>query len=348
MTKKEQKIVISKWKSYFEEVGIEHHLVLAYLEYVENLVKKDVPPIFDFFHLCRLIGVQTSFAASVLNSPSHFYREFEIPKRSGGKRKITAPYPSLKFIQSWIYDNILARAKVHGCAHGFVCHKSILTNAYVHQNQKCLLKIDLKDFFPSIPFNWVIKVFKDMGYENQVAYYLASFCCLDGSLPQGSPASPIISNIIALHMDRRLYRLAKKFNMKYSRYADDIAFSGEDISVSFVEYVIKIIEDCGLVVNEKKIRLYREHGNKILTGVSLATGVPKLPRSYRRSLEKELYYINKYGLSGHIQHSRIRKDNYLESILGKVGYWLMIEPNNNFAQTMHDKLFREYRRKLGM
>ena len=346
MNTREQNIILDNWEQFYDSKGVESELTKVYMAYVEKLVKQSLPPIFDFRHLSLLLNINEYDLASIVNSPNSYYRTFDIPKKKGGFRTITAPHSSLKNIQKWIYYNILNNIKIHGCAHGFAPSKSILTNANVHINQKYLLKIDLKDFFPSIPMSYVLQLFKSLGYTSKVAFYLSSLCCYDGCLAQGSPVSPVISNVIAKHLDRRLYRIAKKYNLKYSRYADDIAFSGECISVKFIEYVKGIITDCGFLVNDNKIRLYKEYGNKILTGLSLATGVPRLPRDYRRSLEKELFYINKYGIKGHISHNKIRTSNYLESILGKVRYWLMNEPNNTFAQQMYEKLFAEYKLQL--
>lgn len=348
MNTREQNIILKSWEQFYSSKGIENELIKTYMVYVERLVKQNLPPIFDFKHLSLLLGINEYDLAAIINSPSNYYRVFEIPKKKGGYRIITAPHSSLKNIQKWIYHNVLINIKIHGCAHGFVPSRSILTNVKVHVNQECLLKIDLKDFFPSIPLSYVIQLFKSLGYVSKVAFYLASLCCYEGVLVQGSPASPVISNIIAKHLDRRLYRIAKKYNLKYSRYADDIAFSGKSISAKFIEYVENIIMDCGFCVNVNKIRLYRKHGNKILTGISLANGIPRLPRNYRRSLEKELYFIKKYGFKGHITHNKIRQPNYLESILGRVRYWLMVEPNNSFAQNFYEILLQEYKLKMNI
>lgn len=348
MKKKERNIIIQTWQEFFESKGIDNIRVDSYMKYVTKLLSNDLPPIFDYRHLNLLLGIQNEDLAAMVNSPNSYYRIFSIPKRSGGFRAINAPYPSLKYVQRWIYDNILRKIPVHGCAHGFISKRSVLTNVSVHIGQKYLLKMDLKDFFPSIPISWVIMLFRSLGYEKQVAFYLASLCCYDEKLAQGSPVSPVISNIVTKRLDLRLYRIAKKFNLKYSRYADDIAFSGDHISVKFIDYVKSIIIDYGFTVNIQKIRLYKEFGNKILTGISLASGKPRLPRDYRRNLEKELYFIDKFGLDGHISHNKIRKPHYLESILGKVGYWLMIEPDNIFAKQMRDKLMKEYENKLAI
>lgn len=346
MKKKERSTIIQNWQQFFESKGVSDIQKEVYMQYVTNLLSRDLPPIFDFKHLCLLLGIRPEDLSSMINSPNSYYRTFDIPKRSGGLRTITAPYPSLKYIQRWIYDNILKQIPVHGCAHGFIRQRSTLTNVNIHVGQKFLLKMDLKDFFPSIPLSWVIQLFYSLGYEKQVAFYLASLCCYNEKLAQGAPVSPSISNIVSKHLDRRLYRIAKRFKLNYSRYADDIAFSGENINVRFMNYVKAIILDCGFVINPKKIRIYNELGNKILTGISLATGKPRLPRDYRRKLEKDLYFIAKYGLNSHISHNKIRNPHYLESLLGKIGYWLMIEPDNLFAKQMREKLIKEYNDKL--
>jgi retron-type reverse transcriptase len=167
--------------------------------------------------------------------------------------------------------------------------------------------MDLKDFFSSIPINWVIQVFKDIGYTNDVAFCLASICCLEDALPQGAPTSPALSNIVASYMDKRLYKFCQEYGYKYTRYADDIAISGNYISPSFIETVNGIIEDCHFVVNKKKTRLYGENGNKIITGISLANNEVRVPRGYRRELEQTIYYILKYGYDAHVNRNKIRK-----------------------------------------
>ena len=214
MNTREQNIILDNWEQFYDSKGVESELTKVYMAYVEKLVKQSLPPIFDFRHLSLLLNINEYDLASIVNSPNSYYRTFDIPKKKGGFRTITAPHSSLKNIQKWIYYNILNNIKIHGCAHGFAPSKSILTNANVHINQKYLLKIDLKDFFPSIPMSYVLQLFKSLGYTSKVAFYLSSLCCYDGCLAQGSPVSPVISNVIAKHLDRRLYRIAKKYNLE--------------------------------------------------------------------------------------------------------------------------------------
>lgn len=320
----------------------------ALLNYVGNLLSHKACVILDAEHLAKLLYIENETLFAIINGTESFYRTFEIKKKSGGMRDIRAPYPSLKTIQQWIYEYVLKKQYVHGCAHGFRPRKSIVTNAKSHVENKCLLKLDLKDFFPSIKINKVVQVFKEIGYTKTVSWLLATICCLDDELPQGAPTSPALSNIVARHMDKRLYRLAKNFGYRYSRYADDISFSGEDIPTAFIKYATDIIEDCGFTVNPKKVRLYKEKDNKILTGVALKNGVIKLPREKRREYEQEIYYTLKYGVNTRIKGEYNNFSTYILSILGKANFWLMLEPDNQFVKDAIPQLKQLYNYAIGM
>ena len=171
------------------------------------------------------------------------YSHFTINKRNGEPRQIWSPIPRLKFVQRWILDKILNNLMTHGAAHGFVRGKSIVTNAAVHSNSDILIKLDVKDFFPSVSWRRVKGVFRHAGYHEQIATLLALLCTEsprqmvqqngvtyyvalgDRALPQGAPTSPALSNIVCLNLDRRLTGLAGKIGLRYSRYADDLTFS---------------------------------------------------------------------------------------------------------------------------
>lgn len=344
--KKNTEILLKDWNYYYTSKGVNKDMRKSLLSYAATLLDKGVPVIYDLDHFCALLGLKKHYVASVVFCPSAHYRSFSIKKRSGGQREIRAPYPALKFMQDWIYKEILLKCKINGTAHGFVKRRSILTNAAVHKGQDYLLKMDLKDFFPSIPINWVVQVFKSIGYTNDVAFNLASICCLEGVLPQGAPTSPALSNIVASHMDKRLYKLCQVCGYKYTRYADDIAISGKYISPSFISIVTGVIEDCNFSVNKSKTRLYGEKGNKIITGISLANNEVRIPRDYRRKLEQDVYYILKYGYDAHVKRNKIRASNYLQSIMGKLNYWLFIEPQNETALKGIEYLNPIYRERI--
>lgn len=171
------------------------------------------------------------------------YTMFTIAKRSGGERQIWSPVPRLKHAQRWLLDNVLTPLPIHGAAHGFVLGQSIATNAQVHTNSQLIIKMDIKDFFPSINWRRVKGVFRQAGYAEQIATLLAMLCTEaprqivkqghanlyvalgECCLPQGAPTSPALTNIICLNLDRRLTGLADKHGLRYSRYADDLTFS---------------------------------------------------------------------------------------------------------------------------
>lgn len=322
---------LDEWKSYFVQRGITSEDTLSsYLKYIENLNNKKLPVIFDFEHLSLLLGLNKGYVASVISSPTHFWRSFKIRKRSGGFREICAPYPALLYIQRWIYSNILIKIKVSPYCHGFRIGRSIVSNAKWHVNKKEILKIDLSDFFPSITINRVIAVFKELGYNHQVSFYLASLCCLDGKLPQGAPTSPCLSNLILRPLDYRIVKFAKKIGLNYTRYADDLTFSGDEIRVSYINTISRIIEDEGFLVNKDKTRLYKRTGKRIVTGICVTDRL-SIPRDYKRKIKQEIYYIKKYGLLDHLSRIKSKKRHYCATLLGKICYWLQVEPKNTEA-----------------
>lgn len=323
--------VLSAWKLYFEDRGLSPDIIGGYIDSMRPVVSKGLPVIFEVEHLSLLFGMKLDELQKIIFAPDRFYRKFNIPKRSGGVREISSPYPSLLSCQSWIYKNILLSQAVHDCAHGFVPGRSIVTNAKCHLNKKALLKMDLKDFFPSIPMSWVVNFFSGLGYSNNVSFYLSSLSCLDDSLAQGSATSPYLSNILLVGLDHRLNKLAQAYGLDYTRYADDLAFSGDYIPHNFISVVEDIVTDYGLTPNVSKTKLHLNPGQRIVTGVSVSGDRLTLPRSMRREIKKEFHYIKKFGLLSHISKSKIRNPFYLDVIEGRLAFWLQVEPGNSFA-----------------
>ena len=175
------------WAGYYRDIGLRPDIAEKNIVYVTPLLERNLPPIFDFQHLAHLLGRQAWHLASIVNATEHHYREFRIPKRSGGKRTISAPYPSLCECQRWILDKILYRLRIAGNAYGFVPGRSIVDNASQHVGKTYLTKIDLREFFPSIRIGRIIGLFRSLGYNTQVSLYLAKLCCLNDRLPQGAP-----------------------------------------------------------------------------------------------------------------------------------------------------------------
>lgn len=171
------------------------------------------------------------------------YRRWQIPKRDGSARTITAPKKDLKAAQRWALRNVFEKLPVHGAAHGFLPDRSVVSNALPHAGAHTVLKLDVKEFFPTITWKRVKGLLRKAGLREQPATLLALVCTEaprqavefrgrtlyvatgPRALPQGSPASPAVSNAICLRLDRRVSALAKKFGCRYTRYADDLTFS---------------------------------------------------------------------------------------------------------------------------
>ncbi|HCK7256245.1 retron St85 family RNA-directed DNA polymerase [Enterobacter bugandensis] len=322
-----------EWEDFYLEKGINTNFISTYLDYIKTLESRNIPVIFEVEHLSKLIGIKYPEINDIVFGTKSFYREFKIPKKKGGYRKISSPYPSLRKCQTWIHEKLLYSLRTHKNAFAYKKGKSIIDNAEQHLNNHFLLKIDIKDFFPSIPINWVIKLFDSLGYAKNVSYALASLCCLDGCLPQGGITSPSLSNILLYPLDERLSKLALKFNLKYSRYADDMVFSGEAIPSKFISYVTDIIESYGFILNKEKTKLLNNTKQKIVTGIDVSKDKLQLPRKTRREIRKTMHYIKKYGIFSHIDNEKIKDPNYIKSLEGKIRFWLQVEPDNQEARS---------------
>jgi len=320
--------IYESWKCFFIERGLDEKYSRPYLVYIKKMLSNGLPIIFETEHLSLLLGRSASYLNSVAFSPSSHYRQFKLKKRSGGFRTIDVPYPALLECQYWIYRNILSVVPLNYCAHGFVPKKSIITNAKVHLGQNVLLKLDIEDFFPSISKDRVIGVFNFLGYPPKVSYFLASLCCLNECVPQGAPTSPTLSNIISYNLDKRILAFSKNFELKYTRYADDLAISGKNLPTKYIDYLRVIVEDEGFKINVSKTQLFTRQSKRILTGVSIGSGKLKAPKEYKRVLFQELFYIKKFGLNSHISKMKIRNPNYIQSLVGKLNYILSIEKDN--------------------
>ena len=158
------------------------------------------------------------------------------------------------------------------------------------------------------------------------------------STSAGAATSPALSNLVAVRMDQRLTRLSTHAGLTYTRYADDLIFSGEYIGSIFRRDISRIVEDCGFAVNKSKTALFTKPGRRIVTGVCVEGDDPRVPRGFRRGLRQELHYVMKHGLLSHISKHKIRDPFYLDSLYGRVNFWLFVEPTNEFANEAKRRL----------
>ncbi|MDH5426044.1 MAG: retron St85 family RNA-directed DNA polymerase [Gammaproteobacteria bacterium] len=327
----EDNVEFLSWEDEIQTSKLPEKAKHTLIKYMHNQKNSGFPLIWELKHFAYIVNINTQILSNIINSTEYFYRSFNIPKKRGGHRNISSPYPALLDIQHWILSNILKNIKLSAFSHGYIENKSIITNATEHLGNSHLLKIDIKDFFPSIPINRVIAVFQNCGYPNHIAYMLARVCCLDNSLPQGASTSPYLSNIILKRLDNRVNGLSAKFSLKYTRYADDICVSGKHIPIKLIEYIYSIIEDEGFIANKEKTILIRGKGKKIVTGISISNNELKLPRSTKRKLRQEVHYLSTRGFFEHTNHLNRHDPLYIERILGKLQFWKSIEPNNEYV-----------------
>lgn len=329
---------VSGWANYFDSVGLSSDIAASNCEIARRQIESKVPVIFEVEHLSRLLGVQVGFFDYSLINSAENYREFEIQKRTGGARKILAPKQVLKRCQRWIAKNILDNQHVNPSACGFVKNKSVISHARVHHKSKFVLVVDVKDFFPSIEFGKVFNIFMNFGYSPNVSKALSALCCHNRVLPQGAPTSPAISNLVCRKMDKRLAGLAKVNGLRYSRYADDLAFSGKEIRTGFDLQVYEILASEGFEPNLKKTRIIQPRGQRILTGLSIGRDKIRVNREFKRRLKQEVNFVLKYGVVSHCLNRSIRSPGYLDTLIGRVGYWCSVEPDGEFPRLLFSQL----------
>ncbi len=273
------------------------------------------------------------------------YITFSVPKRSGGQRRLAAPHRRLARCQLWILQNILEKVPTHDAAHGFVRGRSIATNAAAHVGKEIVVNADLQDFFPTIEFSRVKGAFRALGYSPAVATILALLCTeaprrqvqYNGktyavatgprALPQGACTSPALSNLVSRRLDQRLSSISAKLGWTYTRYADDLTFSANDLTQRNIGYLLArlrhIAQEEGFVVHEKKTRVQRQSTRQTVTGV-VVNDRPGVPREVVRRIRSILHRAKREGLHSQNHENRPHFDSWL---LGMIAYISMLQPD---------------------
>jgi hypothetical protein len=248
--------------------------------------------------------------------PATKYRSFVLPKASGGQRLIQAPSDELKLLQKNLSDLLQdCAAELNATngwkdqiAHGFKRDRSIVSNACRHRGRRWVFNLDLADFFGSINFGRVRGFFisnKHFSLNPKVATILAQIACHDNSLPQGSPCSPVLSNLIAHILDMRVVQLARKAGCTYTRYADDLTFStnlpsfpssiaiqtgGGNHSWNAANELTQIITHSGFTINVTKTRMQYRNSRQDVTGLVVNKKV-NIRSEYRRAVRAMVYNL---------------------------------------------------------
>ena len=240
--------------------------------------------------------------------PPPHYHVCQIPKRRGGHRQIAAPKRRLRALQRRIHEQILRPLEVHEAAHGFVPERSTSSNASPHAGRQVVIKFDLTDFFHSITWRRVAGVLMAAGYSWRAGGLLARLCCYrpggatEGPrspvLPQGAPTSPALSNLVCRRLDARLTGAAARFGADYTRYADDLTFSGDDELLGHIGRLMRlvryIIRDEGFRPAETKTRVLRRSMRQMVTGL-VVNNTPTIPRRLRRRMRAMIHRLERTG-----------------------------------------------------
>lgn len=214
------------------------------------------------------------------------YRRTSIPKKSGATRLIAAPKPLLKRLQKRILQNGLSHLPLPDSCHGFREGRSIVTNATPHVGSQLVVNVDIRAFFPSTSRAQVKQVLwkhYSKTLSDSAIGLLSEICCLDGSLPTGAPTSPVLANLVLAPVDRALEKAAARFGVTYTRYADDLTFSGNEDCKKILPLVRKLIAQRGYVLDPKKTQLFRRGRRQMVTGL-VVNDKPNVPRKIRRLL----------------------------------------------------------------
>jgi hypothetical protein len=306
-------------------------------------------------HLAWLADVR-SLERGVTHEKLRNYRYAVVPRRGGVPRVLEAPKARLKEIQRWILHEILDQVPPHEAAHGFTRGRSVATHARLHSGQPVVLRLDLKDFFTAVSAGRVFGIFRTLGYNGSVAHVLTGLCtntipqavwqvvprATDPSLvqarfwlgralatphlPQGAPTSPALANLAAFGLDRRLTGLAGSSGLRYSRYADDLTFSGpwrlRRRRGHLDALAAEIARDEGFAINERKTALHSAGGRQSVCGIV----VNVRPNVLRSEYDELKAILHNAVVHGPASQNRAGIANFEAHLRGRISWVASLNP----------------------
>ena len=285
---------------------------------------------------------QLALLYGLSNHTEEHYQKIQIPKRNGAWRTLYVPDSLLKYVQKQILHKVLTQLPVSYCASAYKKGCSLKENAAPHTGKSIVLKLDILDFFGNITYISVYQhAFPGELFPPPVRTLLAHLCCYRDFLPQGAPTSPYISNLVLFPFDRYMERWCKNQNITYTRYCDDLTFSGSFEPEAVIRKVSSFLLRMGFEINPKKMKICPQGQRQIITGI-VVNEKTQVPKTYRRNLRQEIYYIEKFGLSEHLAHIHLdlTPEKYLEHLKGKLRYVLQINPQDREFQEALARLNR--------
>ena len=272
---------------------------------------------------------------AISNHPEKYYSHKNILKRNGNKRELLIPNQTLKTIQRNILNHVLKGLSISKYATAYVKKRSLRDNASVHVGKEIVLKLDIKNFFGNIHFEDLYRVLPNSLFPPSIKVLLLKLCTYEDCLPQGAPTSPYLSNLVMRHFDDYIGDYCEKKNISYTRYSDDLTFSGNMDVWELKKIVQSFLDAMGFSLNEEKTKILRKNTKQTVTGVVVNEKINS-SKSYRRKIRQEMYYIQKYGLDSHNIYTN--QNIMLSSLMGKVRYCLFLDSSNKEMKTYEKRL----------
>ena len=242
--------------------------------------------------LARAFGA-TRFQAAHGCALDDCYTTYPLPKKAGGTRTITVPPSWLRLLQRGLYEQVLRPLGTHESAHGFVPERSIVTNAMPHVGRSVVVNCDIANCFPSVRWSLVLAALRrDLGqrFAPVTISCLVDICCYQGGLPVGAPTSPALLNRVLVRTDAFLAEEARRRDCRYTRYADDLTFSGDARAVGLLRRAASSLARIGLTFDQKKTNIYRGGRRQMVTGLVVNRQV-SVPRRLRRRMRAAVHAV---------------------------------------------------------
>lgn len=275
------------------------------------------------------LGFSAKTLYGLSNSLEKHYHTVYLPKSDGSKRKLSVPDLILKPVQKSIADNILIQYPISKYAKAYKPGSSIQKNARPHVGKKKILKLDIEGFFDHILYSRVKDtVFYEEKYSESIRILLTMLCYYNDSLPQGAPTSPAITNIIMYDFDEMVGAFCNEKNIAYTRYCDDMTFSGYFDEREIISFVKGELRKLGLFLKNRKTAVISASKRQVVTGIVVNEKM-NVTKDYKKTIRQEIYYIKKFGLDEHLKRLGISdKQQYVLSLKGRIAFVLQTIPNN--------------------
>ncbi|MHB1079736.1 MAG: reverse transcriptase family protein [Prosthecobacter sp.] len=284
-------------------------------EEFRRLCEQKLPPIVSIRYLAALFGYSARFMGALHQRSERYYRTFTIPKGKKS-RTIHAPKVALKVIQKWFGFHLAEAIKFHDCVYGFVEGRSAIEAAKAHCGADWVYSIDIENFFPTTQQSMVASALIDIGYSQHGADLIAKLCCYKGGLAQGSPASPVLSNLVFKSIDAELVAIAENYGLCYTRYADDLVFSGRGEFPSEIAPIVRsTVESREWKLAEQKVKLAKRPNRLKVHGLLVHGDKPRLTKGYRNRLRAFKHLLENGRIS----------ENDRSKVAGHLSYALSVE-----------------------